>query len=101
MSEIGRIIEAVFPGVRVIPMPDINLINQLLKLSETDKDKATKHLISLFKPAVNNNEEIVDKSSPKLCKDFVEDYLSRPYLVYDPKDNHKLITKEEHEKSKK
>jgi hypothetical protein len=102
MSEIGRIIEAVFPGVKVIPKPDINLINQLLKLSETDKDKATKHLISLFKPAaVNNNKEIVDESSPKLCKDFVEAYLSKPYLVYDPKDNHRLVTKEVLERSKK
>ena len=71
-------------------MPDIDLINQLLKLSETDNDQAIRHLISLFKTVNGDN-----KSSLKLCKDFVEDYLSKPYLVYDPKDNHKLIKKEE------
>ena len=49
MSEIGRIIETIFPGVRVVSMPDFDLINQLLKLSETDKDQAIRHLISLFK----------------------------------------------------
>ena len=97
MSEKRRIIEAILPGVRVMPMPDINLINQLLKLSETDKDKAIKHLISLFKTVSGT----VDKSSPQLCKGFVEDYLSKPYLVYHPKDNHKLTTKKELEDSKK
>jgi hypothetical protein len=100
MSEVRRIIEAIFPGVRVLPMPDINLINQLLKLSETDKDKATKHLSSLFK-SVNDDYDIVDKSSPELYRDFVEAYSLKPYLVYDPKDNHRLITKEEPEEFKK
>jgi hypothetical protein len=28
---------------------------------------------------------------------FPGDYLSKPYLVYDPKDNHKLITKKDHD----
>ena len=63
MSEIGRIIEMIFPGVKVVPMPNIDLINQLLKISETDKDKALKHLISLFKTVSGT----VDRSSPQHC----------------------------------
>lgn len=80
-----------------MPMPDIDLINQLLKLSETDKDMGIKHLISLFKTVSGT----VDKSSPQLCKDFVEDYLSKPYIVYHPKESHKLVTKRELEGFKK
>ena len=92
MNEVRRAIEEAFPGVRFISLPDRDLISQLLKLSEIDKEKDTKHLISLFK-TVNPD----DKSRLKLCKDFVEDYLSKPYFVYDPKDNHKLITKKDHD----
>lgn len=48
MNEVKRAIEEAFPGVRFISLPDRDLISQLLKLSEIEKEKATKHLISLF-----------------------------------------------------
>ena len=91
MSEIREWIRENCPGVEVIRMPSIDLVNQLLKLSETDKDRAIKELINLYRPVIMG-PGLFDAD---FCRKMVEMYLMNPYLVYDPINNQTLTVMED------
>lgn len=78
----------------IIRLPNVNDVNQLLKLSETDRDRAIRELTSLYSPIVMTTCMF----GPKFCSDMVELYLENPYLVYHPLDKHTLTTKEDIER---
>jgi hypothetical protein len=72
-SDIKRFLKDIGMGYQEIPT---QIILQLLKHSETNKEQAIRHLTKLF----------VELKIPHLntyqgSKEFVEDYLKHPYLT--------------------
>lgn len=54
---------------------------QLLKLSETDKERAIKNLANLFRKYTEDVGIVDSFMSPDKCREYVEAYLKAPYIT--------------------